>query len=1326
MFNPVSTYRIQFHSAFTFSDFEEIIPYLHQLGIKTIYASPIFKAVPGSMHGYDGLDPNEINPELGTLADLRRISGILKSLNMYWLQDIVPNHMAFHPGNDWLMDVLKHGEDSVYRKYFDIISEDLAVDPLMVPFLGDDLEAVLSRGELELVAEADRWFIKYYDSIWPLRPDTDVTAPIATIVAQQFYRLCNYKESNSHINYRRFFTVNSLICLNMQHEEVFEAYHSLVVELVKEGIFQGIRVDHVDGLFDPTVYLNRLRATCGEETYLVVEKILEPGETLPSNWPVQGTTGYDYLGLLNQLFTNQKAEKKFDNFYKGISKYSRSVETEIHRKKRAFLLNYMQGELENLFQLLLRSGSFEPRDQEQNDLQVFKSLLTEVLVRCPVYRLYSNRFPLPENESSLLHALFSELEEMVDDKYHLNVLREVLMNGDIYFYQRLMQFSGPLMAKGVEDTLMYTYNRFIGNNEVGDSPEVFGISVNDFHESVTERFEAWPLTLNASATHDTKRGEDARARLNVLTDLRTEWIDTVGRWQELNQEVTIDGVPDANDAYFIYQTLLATFPDSVDDLEIYQSRLLEYIEKALRESKRNSEWETPDLAYEEQTASFIKQLLNEKREFWGHFISFQRKVAALGRASSLSAMLIKLGSPGVPDTYQGTELWDLSMVDPDNRRPVNYLIRQQYLTDFEQNSVDLKELWKESSDGRIKLYLMHYLLKFRSEKPLLFQDGLYIPLLTEGKYAANIVAFARRHQQDWAVFLLPVNLAAVLEGHAEHIGMENWEDTRVQLPADAPTAYRDVFRNQTGRTDGVIELQSVFKDIPVAVFHFESKDRKRGAGILMHITSLPSDFGIGDFGPSARQFLKFLAEGGQKYWQVLPMNPLTAAQAYSPYSTTSVMAGNTLLISPEDLEKDGLLTAAELPTHLNQSGKKVKYQKVLREKVELLSNAFKRRQITAGSSTTDSQAFLNFCEKEAYWLDDYALFNAIKSRNNDKAWFEWPEGLKYRIPEMIQAFCEENEMMLVQFKWEQYIFFAQWKKLRHNANVFGIKIIGDLPFYTALDSADVWSNPDLFRIERSGQVIGMAGVPPDYFNADGQLWGMPVYNWETMAEEKYKWWVQRIAKNMEMYDLLRLDHFRAFSAYWEVPANSVTAKNGEWKQGPGIALFDALKAHLGKLPLIAEDLGDISSDVIDLIKQLNLPGMKVLQFAFGEDAPDSIHMPHNFKNNHCLVYTGTHDNNTTLGWYEGEIDDEEKKRIQKYLGVPVSRKTINKAMIRIAYASVASIAVIPIQDVLKKGTKARMNVPALVKNNWKWRLKADDLSKNKSDFLKAFTLLYGR
>ncbi|RYY11356.1 MAG: 4-alpha-glucanotransferase, partial [Chitinophagaceae bacterium] len=402
MFDPISTYRIQFHKDFTFSDFRAAIPYLHRLGIKTIYASPIYQAVPGSMHGYDVVNPNRISSEIGTIDQLREISVLLKEAGMSWIQDIVPNHMGFHQHNEWLMDVLKKGGKSAYLTYFDLISTDLDKEPLMVPFLGDDLDNVIANGELELVDNNKGRFLKYYENHWPVREDIDLKGlDVGAVAQQQYYRLCCHRETNTTINYRRFFTVNSLICLNVQNQEVFSDYHGLTKSLIDEGIFQGLRIDHVDGLADPTAYMEQLRQLCGPEIYIVVEKILEPGEELPTSWPVQGTTGYDYLGMVNQLFTNDKAERNFDAFYKNLGRHTNEVQQLILKKKRTFLDCYMQGELENLYQLLV-SLKLLDRQPDDEEASIFKAVISEILVRCPVYRFYSNQYPLlPEDLSAL-------------------------------------------------------------------------------------------------------------------------------------------------------------------------------------------------------------------------------------------------------------------------------------------------------------------------------------------------------------------------------------------------------------------------------------------------------------------------------------------------------------------------------------------------------------------------------------------------------------------------------------------------------------------------------------------------------------------------------------------------------------------------------------------------------------------------------------------------------------------------------------------------------------------------------------------------------------
>ena len=1323
MFNPISTYRIQFHAAFTFTDFERILPYLSSLGIKTIYASPIFEAVPGSMHGYDGVNPGKINPELGTLKQLRDLSKKLKEAGITWIQDIVPNHMGFHQHNTWLMDVLKKGEASNYRNHFDITSGDLEEEPLMAPFLGEDIDGILEKGELNLVNIEGENFLKYHDSLWPVRLDSDTNLPLKELLSQQYYRLCNHKESHSQMNYRRFFTVNNLICLNIQDPKVFADYHQFSKELLDEGIIQGLRIDHVDGLYNPSDYLKQLRNLCGEDTYIVVEKILEPGESLPQNWPIAGTTGYDYLGLLNQFFTNEKAEKKFNKFYKGLGRFNSPIATQIQRKKREFLKEFMQGELENLYQQFLKLTANDQDRGEQT--QIYKELITEFLVRCPVYRFYNASLPLPEEEQVYLEEIFNGMSDDPNFTSAKNYFKNQLFKSDGSFFLRLTQFTGPLMAKGVEDTLMYTFNRFIGNNEVGDSPELFGISADEFHQRILERQTNWPLAMNASATHDTKRGEDARARLNVLTDLKNGWPKEATHWKELNEELKRNAQPDNNDEYFIYQTLLATYPEEESEQEEYLDRLLNYIEKALRESKDRSSWEEPDQQYEANCRTFILGLLDKKRDFWKVFLSFHKKIAAFGRINSLAALALKHGSPGIPDTYQGTELWDLSMVDPDNRRPVNYEIRLQYLEDVQKEIVELPELWRSAETGKIKLYFLTQLLKLRKAIPEVFSEGTYLPLHVKGKYADHVVAFARRYKNDWLVFALPINISGLLSSDDEQILNIDWDDTYVQLPPGIPDEYKDCLREEKGQTFAELQLSKVFKDLPFAILHFNKQERKRSAGILMHVTSLPSAYGIGDFGPTAKAFLDALAAGGQKYWQVLPMNPITPEQSYSPYSATSVMAGNVLLISPESLQVKGLISEDELADHARKTKRKVSYEQVEILKNQLLATAYQTFQASKNHEAMHA-AFSKFCDSEAYWLDDYASYEVLKAENEGKPWFDWNKVHKSRDQETLKNSVEQYAAELAAIKWKQFIFFTQWEEIRGYASKLNIQIIGDLPFYAALDSAEVWANPHLFNIDTEGNVVGIAGVPPDYFNEEGQLWGMPVYNWDTMKADQYQWWIRRIAKNIEIYDLIRLDHFRAFASFWEVPANSESAKTGSWKPGPGADFFTALVNHLGELPIIAEDLGEITPDVFALRDQFNLPGMKVMQFAFGNDMADSIHAPHNMTSDNCIAYTGTHDNNTTRGWYEEEADSSTRIRLEQYTNKKINKSNAVETLIRLAYASSAKTVIVPVQDLLNKDSQARMNTPASVEGNWMWRLKPGELDETIQERLLTFTKLYGR
>lgn len=493
----------------------------------------------------------------------------------------------------------------------------------------------------------------------------------------------------------------------------------------------------------------------------------------------------------------------------------------------------------------------------------------------------------------------------------------------------------------------------------------------------------------------------------------------------------------------------------------------------------------------------------------------------------------------------------------------------------------------------------------------------------------------------------------------------------------------------------------------------------RGAGILLHITSLPSSFGIGDLGPEAYAFAGYLHRAGQKFWQILPLSPIQADQHYSPYSSVSSMAGNVLLISPEILKEDSLLTKGDLAARSPSRKDKVDYKATEDLKHQLFRKAFHR------AKAKKDPAFQAFCYREAYWLDDFALYMVLRQSHNDQAWYTWPDVYKFRDLKSLLTFTNDNADGIAYEKWLQYQFFRQWKNLRRHCNDLNVSIIGDLPFYISYDSVDVWSRQEIFKLTDEGDMEGIAGVPPDYFNDKGQLWGMPVYRWEVLQETGYDWWIKRIRKNLELVDLLRLDHFRAFVDYWEVPAGETTAQKGVWEPGPGADLFRVFQQEFGKLPFIAEDLGDINQAVHKLRDQFSLPGMKVLQFAFGDNLAGSEHIPHNYTTN-FIAYTGTHDNNTTTGWFTRDINKGDRKNVESYIGKKLKSETVAGEMIRLAYSSVAKIVIVPAQDVLGLDERARMNMPASIGTNWNWRMTQHQPGKTEEQKLREWTAFYNR
>ena len=496
---------------------------------------------------------------------------------------------------------------------------------------------------------------------------------------------------------------------------------------------------------------------------------------------------------------------------------------------------------------------------------------------------------------------------------------------------------------------------------------------------------------------------------------------------------------------------------------------------------------------------------------------------------------------------------------------------------------------------------------------------------------------------------------------------------------------------------------------------------KRGSGILLHITSLPSPYGIGDFGAGAYRFADFLAEANQSFWQILPLNQTCTAYGNSPYSSFSTFAGNTLFISPDLMVEDGILLKSDIEDHPEFPNERVDYRTVTKYKEEIFRIAFEKNR----DSLAEHHGFNRFCNENLYWLEDYSLFVSIKKHFNNVDWSKWPEYLRDRREEELKEWKDRLREAILKQKFLQFIFFNQWYLLKNYCENKNIEIIGDLPIYVNYDSADVWANPEIFKLNDEKKPVYVTGVPPDYFSATGQLWGHPVYDWTVLKETGYLWWIKRIEHNLRFFHMFRLDHFRGFVGYWEIHAGEKFATNGRWVKAPARDFFNTLLNHFDHLPIIAEDLGVITPDVKDVMNQFGFPGMRVLLFAFGEDLPSHPYAPHNYIRN-CVAYTGTHDNNTVMGWFKNETSAEERKRIFDYIGHEVSEDQIHWELIKLVMSSVADMVIIPMQDVLGMGENSRTNLPASSEGNWRWRLLPERLSPLITKKLSEMTRIYGR
>ena len=878
MYFPSATYRVQLNSSYPFSQLQTIISYLHKLGISTIYAAPITTSMKGSTHGYDVCDPDRLNPEIGSIEEFENISQQLKEKGMTWLQDIVPNHMAFITDNERLMDVFERGEQSPYYHYFDINWNhfDAAYKgKLMVPFLGKDLHEAISSNEIKVVFDED-FYLSYFDEKYPVAANSlpfivsllnneflqketanlwgktkgsrdewknvktewlnkiksetkSITEAVDAInqnkallhefIQQQNYLLTWFKITESEINFRRFFTVNQLICLRMEDEFVYTDYHQFIFSLYQKGLIQGVRIDHIDGLYNPQQYVDKLRKSLGEDCYIVAEKILEYNEDIARDWKLQGTSGYEFLSFTNQLLTDKKGAEKLLSFYKELVPQSQSYEDIVFEKKHIFLYSQMGGELDNLIHLAQDLKVFASNTFSQNN---FKKALGILMASFPVYRIYPDAYPLHEEARGIVKKAFEKASQKGEDVQQELELLQTVFNADgnqpgddnkLLFLMRFMQFTGPLAAKGVEDTTFYVYNPLISHNEVGDSPSQLGISADEFHKKMKSRQENNPYSLNATSTHDTKRGEDGRMRINALAAMPDKWIQNVNNWRQMNtpfvKMVKNKPAPSTNDEYFIYQSLIGAFPEDLTITESFINRTFSFLEKALREAKVETTYNEPNVEYEEACKNFISSLLDEKHSFIKSFIDFLKEVIEVATLYSLAQTVIKITAPGIPDIYQGCEMWDISYVDPDNRRPIDYDCRIANLDEIialERGSIEslLSFLHQHKKEGREKLYATYKTLNLRTAHNDLFLHGKYIPLQTNDE---KVMAYARRKDDSWIVVVISFS-TDVLQNNA----------IRVSLPTDAPQQWTNIFTNETINFTNDGSLLSSLQKFPVAVF----------------------------------------------------------------------------------------------------------------------------------------------------------------------------------------------------------------------------------------------------------------------------------------------------------------------------------------------------------------------------------------------------------------------------------------------------------------------------------------------------------------------------
>jgi len=951
---PLATYRLQLNRDFTFVQATAIVPYLSAIGISHCYVSPILKARAGSMHGYDIVDHNSLNPEIGSPEEFDRFVATLHEHGMGLILDIVPNHMGVM-GNDnaWWLDVLENGESSVYASFFDIDWNPIKAElhgKVLIPVLHDHYGVDLESGELKLVFRVDRgeFDVSYRGHRFPVDPReyprilkhcTDTLAAadrseqnpdslefqslitafshlparyevsadriaernrdkeihkhrlvelcsrspeivaciqqaidringtaadpasfeeLHELIKAQAFRLANWRVASDDVNYRRFFDTNDLAGICVENEAVFQATHRLVLGLMAEGKVDGLRIDHPDGLYNPAQYFERLNSSISEATksaesgsrYVVIEKILSGAERLPAEWPVCGTTGYDFANLLNGVFVDSAAAVSLDRVYRNFIDDEIDLDDLAYDCRMLVMRFALASELSVLASQLSRIALSKRRTCDFT-LNSLRDALAEVVACFPVYRTYVSPSGISDKDVRYIRSAIASAKwrSPAADTSIFDFISNVLLtaiaegqdtaykNAVTTFAMKFQQFTGPVMAKGLEDTAFYRYNRLVSLNDVGSDLHQFGTTTPEFHLANQERLHRWPHTMLASSTHDSKRSEDVRARINVLSEIPGLWRLRVREWRRFNREhkrlVNGRPAPSPNDEYLLYQTLAGAWPSSpLDDTnrwKMFAERMENYMLKAIREAKRNTSWINRNAEYENAVLSFVRALLTQgaQNRFLNDFLPFQRRVARIGLWNGLAQTLLKLTCPGVPDIYQGNEVWDFSLVDPDNRRPVEYLRHRQMFESIRELGRDPGKLsagglLKDPEDGRIKLYLIWRTLCLRQQQADLFREGEYLPLAVEGVKANHVLAFIRKTESASVLVVVPRLVAGLLQDtDVAPIGPQIWGDTRVLL-SSRPERYRNTFTGESvslQKSNGGAHLpvSEVLKDFPVAL-----------------------------------------------------------------------------------------------------------------------------------------------------------------------------------------------------------------------------------------------------------------------------------------------------------------------------------------------------------------------------------------------------------------------------------------------------------------------------------------------------------------------------